>query len=105
MGGFKARAKSECALSITGADCGATLNGKSIRLNEIVWMNEGDELELAFARDGARAYVEVHKYTHTLHSLEQHYTSTSKQLRLCPGRSGRTESSELEIDGCSSWLW
>ena len=57
MGGFKAQAKSECAVSLAGADCGATLNGKPIRLNEIVWMNQGDELELGFARDGARAYV------------------------------------------------
>ena len=86
MGGFKARAKSECALSITGADCGATLNGKSIRLNEIVWMNEGDELELAFARDGARAYVEVHKiHTHatltrtTLHFNIETVTFVSRE--------------------------
>ena len=83
MGGFKARAKSECALSITGADCGATLNGKSIRLNEIVWMNEGDELELAFARDGARAYVEVHKYTHTRYTHSNNTTLQHQNSYVC----------------------
>ena len=77
MGGFKAQAKSECAVSLAGADCGATLNGKPIRLNEIVWMNQGDELELGFARDGARAYVVSLFERYKSLELKQSNTGTS----------------------------
>ena len=58
-----------CAVTLTGADCGASLRRASdsdessvvaLRCNEVIKMMPGDEIELGFARDGARAYVCVH---------------------------------------------
>ena len=48
-------------MALTGADCGAVLRRASndpapVRVNEVVLMQAQDELELGFAKDGARAY-------------------------------------------------
>eukprot|EP00939_MAST-03C_sp_MAST-3C-sp1_P000737 g737.t1 len=65
MGGARMKCHAPCAVTLTGADCSATLArgllpdapAEKIRVNEVVHMRSGDELELGFAKDGARAYV------------------------------------------------
>eukprot|EP00854_Cymbomonas_tetramitiformis_P002318 gene2318-3042_t len=63
LGGLKLRCDEPCAIALTGADCGASLKHAAqgsqtkLRVNEVVHLQRGDELELGFAKDGMRAYV------------------------------------------------
>lgn len=63
LGGMKVRLLSSCAVALTGADCGAKLKRMgestlgSLKVNEVVLLQPGDELELGFAKDGMRTYL------------------------------------------------
>jgi KipI family sensor histidine kinase inhibitor len=66
LGGMKLRCIDACAIALTGADCSATLKRSmqaqkveksQICVNEVVFLQRDDELELSFAKDGMRAYV------------------------------------------------
>jgi biotin-dependent carboxylase-like uncharacterized protein len=63
LGGMKVRLLCSCAIALTGADCGTKLKrvGEStsvtLRVNEVVLLQPGDELELGFAKDGMRTYL------------------------------------------------
>ena len=63
LGGLKLRCQDPCAISLTGADCGAKIRrtGRSspiqVRVNEVQQLQRDDVLELGYAKDGARAYV------------------------------------------------
>ena len=62
LGGLKIKCLSRCALALTGADCGAKLKRQlstqdapfPINVNEVIMVQAGDELELGYAKDGAR---------------------------------------------------
>ena len=57
--GITATFDEESVIAITGADMSPSLNGESIGTWETVAVDAGDELELAFATEGARAYLAV----------------------------------------------
>ncbi|ELY49361.1 5-oxoprolinase subunit C family protein, partial [Natronorubrum sulfidifaciens] len=57
--GITATFDEDSVIAITGADMSPTLNGESIGTWETVAVDAGDELELAFATEGARAYLAV----------------------------------------------
>ncbi|QFU84996.1 5-oxoprolinase subunit C family protein [Natronorubrum aibiense] len=57
--GITATFDEDAVIAITGADMSPTLNGESIGTWETVAVDAGDELELAFATEGARAYLAV----------------------------------------------
>ena len=64
LGGLRFRSRETRAVSVTGADCQATVlrsGGGSVacKVNEAVVLRAGDELRLGIPRDGARAYVGV----------------------------------------------
>jgi len=57
--GITATFDEDDVIAITGADMSPSLNGESIGTWETVAVDAGDELELAFATEGARAYLAV----------------------------------------------
>ncbi|MFA9427598.1 biotin-dependent carboxyltransferase family protein [Natronorubrum sp. A-ect3] len=57
--GITATFDEDAVIAITGADMSPSLNGESIGTWETVAVDAGDELELAFATEGARAYLAV----------------------------------------------
>ncbi len=57
--GITATFDEDTVIAITGADMSPSLNGESIGTWETVAVDAGDELELAFATEGARAYLAV----------------------------------------------
>jgi KipI family sensor histidine kinase inhibitor len=63
MGGLKMKCAYPCAIALTGADCGATLKRPevdepiSLNVNERIFLEKDDLVELKFAKDGMRAYV------------------------------------------------
>ncbi|ELY45302.1 5-oxoprolinase subunit C family protein [Natronorubrum bangense] len=57
--GITATFDKDAVIAITGADMSPSLNGESIGTWETVAVDAGDELELAFATEGARAYLAV----------------------------------------------
>ena len=67
MGGLKVKALTPTAVAVTGADCGAKIvrpatEGRiPVKVNEVVVLQKDDELHLGFAKDGARAYLAVHR--------------------------------------------
>jgi KipI family sensor histidine kinase inhibitor len=57
LGGAAFAALAPCAVAVTGADCGARAGGRPLRPGVVAALATGEALELAAARDGARAYV------------------------------------------------
>lgn len=57
--GITATFRDDAVIAITGADMSPSLNGDPIETWETVAVDAGDELELAFATEGARAYLAV----------------------------------------------
>lgn len=57
--GISATFREDAVIAITGADMSPSLNGEPIDTWTTVAVEEGDELELAFATEGARAYLAV----------------------------------------------
>lgn len=57
--GITATFQEDAVIAITGADMSPSINGEQIGTWETVTVDAGDELELAFATEGARAYLAV----------------------------------------------
>lgn len=57
--GATATFEEDTVIAITGADMSPTLNGKTIDTWTTVAVDAGDKLELAFATEGARAYLAI----------------------------------------------
>ncbi|SFT00607.1 5-oxoprolinase subunit C family protein [Halostagnicola kamekurae] len=57
--GITATFREDAVVAITGADMSPSLDGEPIGMWETVAVEAGDELEVAFATDGARAYLAV----------------------------------------------
>lgn len=56
---FRARFRTDCAVALTGADCGATLAGRPVPPFWAAPVRAGDEIVLGLPRKGARAYLAV----------------------------------------------
>lgn len=57
--GITATFQEDAVIAITGADMSPSLDGESIDMWKTVAVEAGDELEVSFATDGARAYLAV----------------------------------------------
>ncbi len=58
-GGAELIFKEDCQIALTGADCGASLNGKTLANWQSHTIKQGDNLKFGFAQSGLRAYIAV----------------------------------------------
>jgi len=59
VGGFKAEAKSDLVVAVTGAKVDVKINGQVQPQWQTLKLNAGDELDIAYATEGCRIYLAV----------------------------------------------
>ncbi len=80
LGGLKLRANSDCIISITGADCGCTINSKKINNWKTYNLHVGDILEFGYSKEGMRAYLAVKGGFDIPKELRSNSTTVKEQI-------------------------
>lgn len=94
--GITATFREDAVIAITGADMSPSVDGEPIGMWETVAVSAGDELEVSFATDGARAYLAVAGGIDVPEVMDSRSTYTLVGIGGHEGR-GLEESDQLAI--------
>ena len=86
LGGLKLKANSDCAISITGADCECKINSKKIDNWKTHNLHAKDILEFGYAKEGMRAYLAVKSGFNIPKELGSNSTTLKEEIGGIDGR-------------------
>ncbi|WP_036825375.1 biotin-dependent carboxyltransferase family protein, partial [Photobacterium sanctipauli] len=95
MGQFSCEFYAETTIAITGADMGATLNGRTIEPWQSYSVQQGDRLALRGARSGMRAYLAVQGGFKVPTPLDSCATVVRDELGGVQGRGDKLNAKDL----------